>query len=110
VPASAHQHVRQQDQVAGKAHGDPLSMRLHILNRSSGQGSVIVNSLQVRKNRFEPSDLLSGQRAFQGSRRAQDGIALRHLGGLHHVVFVDLGLLCLFDNVSAAHLESKRGK
>ena len=48
------------------------------LDQTPGDWMVFVDASERGQHGFEPDDWLAGERAIEGTRRAEDGVALRH--------------------------------
>ena len=112
MPAPVHQHVRQQDAVTGEMHENPFALGFNQFDRSATHSFVEINTRELRKDGFEPSDGLSRQGAVQRARCAKDGIAFRHLSHLRGALFVRVVFLIVerFDNAGdSSHVIASGG-
>ena len=48
APAPVHQHMGQQNQIAGEKHQQPFAARFHALHRAPGNGPIVIHSRKVR--------------------------------------------------------------
>ena len=69
MPASAHEHVRQQSQSAREAHEQPFALRFDSLYGTAANAPVYVDAGKLWQHRFEVSDGLSGERAVYTLQR-----------------------------------------
>ena len=53
VPAAAHQHVGEQNQIARKMHEQPLAAGFHGFDRAPGKRGIVIDPRQFRKHGFE---------------------------------------------------------
>jgi hypothetical protein len=92
VPTPAHQHVRQQRQVAGKLHVNPFAGCCHGLHGPASDGRVIIYTCQLRELCFEFRHYLAGKRMVQCASRAEDCVPFRHLVALRHFLILNIAL------------------
>ena len=53
VPTAAHQHVGEQNQVAGKMHEQPLAAGFHGLDGAAGERGVVIDAREFGEDGFE---------------------------------------------------------
>jgi hypothetical protein len=78
VPASAHQHVREQSQATGKVHEQPFASRLNSLHNAPANALVHVNAGEFWQNRFKERDCMTSERAIEGACCAKNRVSLGH--------------------------------
>ena len=79
VPTAAHQHVGEQDQVAGKMHEHPLAAGFDRVHGAAGERRVVVDAREFGEDGLEAGDGLAGERAVEGAGGAEDGVAFGHV-------------------------------
>ena len=114
VPTSAHQHVREQNQIAGKINKQPLAAGFHFFDGSSDNAFVNIHARKMRQHGFEGSNVLSRQRQIQSTRRAKmvspSGISSGFLNVRGIFVFDFRFALCGEQRrFGAAHLVAQHG-
>ena len=62
MPTSAHQHVRQENQIAGEMHEHPFAVRFYFLDSSARERSVEVDARKLGQLGFKSRDELASQR------------------------------------------------
>jgi len=78
VPASAHQHVSQQNQISGEIHNNPLAVGFHFFHAAACDTGIDCHAVQFWQNAFKTRDNLTCESAVQGAGCAKDGVALWH--------------------------------
>ena len=79
VPAAAHQHVGEQNQIAGKMHEQPLAAGFHGIDGAAGEWGIVIDAREFGEDGFEARDGLAGERAVEGAGGAEDGVAFGHV-------------------------------
>lgn len=70
--------MRAQDQIAGEMHEEMLAARLDALDGAADERPVDVHSLELRQYGLKSDDRLTGERAMERARRAENGVAFGH--------------------------------
>src|ERR1700733_2143437 len=78
VPAAVHQHVRQQNQVAGKINQQPFAASFDLLHHSARHSGVHFHALEFRQDALESCNSFASKCAIERARRAKNRISLRH--------------------------------
>jgi hypothetical protein len=78
VPASAHQHVSQQNQIAREIHKNPFAAGFHFFYSAARDTGIDFNAVQFWQNACKACDRLTCQSAMQGAGCAEDCVALWH--------------------------------
>ena len=102
VPAATHQHMREENESAGKVHQHPFAVRLDLFHVSPGDGRVFLYATKLGKRSFKARDDFSCECAVERARRTIDGIALGHLGSPPTFTGIRLGFAGTFGGVIVA--------
>src|ERR1039458_4495244 len=78
VPTAAHQHVSEQDEVAGEVHEEPLAARFHGLDGASGERGVVIDARQLGEHGFEAREELSTEGAGRSEEKTSELKPLSH--------------------------------
>ena len=78
VPASGHEHVSEENEVAGEMDEEPLAVGFDFFDGAAGDGCVDVDAFEFWEDGFEGGDGLVGERALERACGAEDCVAFRH--------------------------------
>ena len=98
VPAAGHEHVGEEDEVAGEINEDPFAVGFDFFDSATGDGSVYFDAFEFGKDAFEGGDGLVGERAMERACGTKDCVAFGHLAGLREIVVgvgVVGGIFCI---------------
>ena len=94
VPAAGHEHVGEENEVAGEMDEQPFAVGFDFFDGAAGDGRVDFDAFEFGEDGFEGGDGLVGERAVERAGGAEDCVAFRHLCGLGEVV-VGLAVVAL---------------
>jgi hypothetical protein len=78
VPAAGHEHVGEEDEVAGEMDEEPFSVGFDFFDGAAGDGRVDFDAFEFGEDGFERGDGLIGERAMERAGGAEDCVAFRH--------------------------------
>ena len=79
VPTAAHEHVGEQDEIAGEMDEEPFAAGFDFFDGAPGDTGIDFDAGEMREDGFEVGDGLTSEGAMQCSRGAEDGIAFGHV-------------------------------
>ena len=86
VPRPAHQHMRDEDQVAREEHETPLAASFDLLDSTTDERGVVVQAGEFCETRFERGDDFTAESFLQSAGGTEDCVTLRHRAPLQQRV------------------------